>query len=471
MNKLFLSVILLFFAIEAFAQKNNFDIISYTVPPGYELIKNDNVLTYYKEDKSTGAYCNFFIYKLTPGKGEIQQDFDFAWSSQLQKPFKVTGTANMQPVATLKGWQFLMGTTKYADNGIATLAMLITFSGENKMQSICILSNSDQYKSDIENFIASIGVARDITPSTTGQNNNTKPAETPVNENPASPVNHVMGSGSQNMYSITVPPTWSLNAGGNSLTLEKNTNTGKRIIEFMSMVKSSGNLEKDMEHIFFEVFDGWSLYNSPNNLLFEKGDHEKGFTSQGLPYYRLSNSIRKTASGNGDVIKSFVILIQVGPNVAIINSADNMFSSETEMALNFLLFNLKINGIAEKNEDYKKQLIGTWASNSGLYGNSLSAATTYTVEGKYYALTQSSYTVGYDYYSDLIKKKQFKGEGAFAIKGNVLERKVSSGAATKYFIRFYSRKYGNNAWQNLMGLYDCNYDKNRIEAIFPFQKL
>lgn len=166
MNKLFLSVILLFFGIGVFAQKNNLDIISYTVPTGYELIKNDNVLTYYKEDKGTGAYCNFFIYKLTPGKGEIQQDFDFAWSNQVQKPFKVTGTANMQPVATLKGWQFLMGTTKYADNGIATLAMLITFSGENNMQSICILSNSDKYKSDIESFIASVDVAREI--ATTG---------------------------------------------------------------------------------------------------------------------------------------------------------------------------------------------------------------------------------------------------------------------------------------------------------------
>jgi hypothetical protein len=79
--------------------------------------------------------------------------------------------------------------------------------------------------------------------------------------------------------------------------------------------------------------------------------------------------------------------------------------------------------------------------------------------------------VGYDYYNDLIKKKQFKGEGVFAIKGNVLERKVSSGAATKYFIRFYSRKYGNNEWASLMSLYNSNYDKNKIETLLPFHKI
>lgn len=86
-------------------------------------------------------------------------------------------------------------------------------------------------------------------------------------------------------------------------------------------------------------------------------------------------------------------------------------------------------------------------------------------------MTQSSYTVGYDYYNDLIKSKQFKGEGVFAFKGNVLERKTSSGVATNYFIRFYSRKYANNEWRNLMGLYAFNYDKNRIETVVPFQKL
>ena len=148
------------------AQKVSFGVVSYTVPADYELVKNNNVLTYYKEDKSTGAYCNIFIYNLIPGQNGVQQDFEYAWRNQVQKPFKVTGTANKQPVAVLKGWQFLMGTTKYADKGIATLAMLITFSGENNMQSICILSNSDKYKSDIENFITSVDVAGEI--ATTG---------------------------------------------------------------------------------------------------------------------------------------------------------------------------------------------------------------------------------------------------------------------------------------------------------------
>lgn len=162
MGKLFLSLSFFLSASYLFAQKSSFGIVQYTVPTGYTLINNDNVLTYYKEDKNTGAYCNFFVYKLMPGKGGVQKDFDFCWANLVQTPFKVTGTATMLPVSVLKGWQFIMGSTKFSDNGFATLAMLTTFSGENNMQSICILSNSDNYKKDIEDFIASVDVIKEI---------------------------------------------------------------------------------------------------------------------------------------------------------------------------------------------------------------------------------------------------------------------------------------------------------------------
>lgn len=163
MKKSFLGLFFLFFALKASAQKDKFGIVNYTAPAAYELLKQDNVLTYYKEDKSTGAYCNFFIYNTMPGHGSTSNDFEYAWTNLVQKPFKVAGAANKQPVAVLKGWQFLIGTTKYADNGIATLAMLITFSGENKMQGVCVLSNSDKFKADVESFIASVDMVREVT--------------------------------------------------------------------------------------------------------------------------------------------------------------------------------------------------------------------------------------------------------------------------------------------------------------------
>lgn len=441
--------------ISCFAQKQTFDVLNYTIPKGWDKTEMPGGIQLSAKNDGKGNYATAVILRSAATSAPSQENFNNSWEQLVKGTVSVSGEPTMQEPAVEKGWDVVSGQAGYTDGANKGWVTLITATGNGKMANVVIMTNTVKYQDQILDLIKSL----DLNETATAQNNNT---------NPTSSTNAVTGLGSKNIYSITVPPTWSLNSGGNSLMLEKSTATGKKIIEFMSMVKSSGSLEKDMEHIFFEVFDGWSLYSAPNNLLFEKGDHEKGVTCQGLPYYMLSNSITKPG---GDVIKATVLIIQAGANVAIINTADKILGSESEMALNFLLFTLKINGVAEKNVDYKKQLTGTWASGSGSYGNSLIAATGYTAEGKYYVLTQSSYTVGYDYYNDLIKSKQFKGEGVFAFKGNVLERKSGSGPTTKYFTRFYSRKYGNNEWSNVMGFYQYDYDKNRIETIVPFHKI
>ncbi|MEE1944778.1 hypothetical protein VRU48_06650 [Pedobacter sp. KR3-3] len=440
-----------------FAQKQAFDVVNYVIPSAWDKTEMANGIQLSTKNDGKGNYATAIMLRSVASTAPANENFTNSWEKLVKGTVSVSGEPTLQAPATEKGWNIISGQAGYTDGANKGRVTLITATGNGKMTNVVIMTNTDKYQNQILGFIKSLDLNETAT-------------EKPAPENTASSTNYTTVAGSKNVYSITVPPTWSLNEGGNNVTVEKNTSTGKRIIEFMSMIKSSGNLEKDMEHVFFDVFDGWSLYNSPNNLLFEKGDHEQGLTSQGLPYYMLSNSISKNGGGNGEVIKGTVLLIQAGTNLAVINSADKILGSETDMALNFLLFSLKINGIAGKNVDYKKQLIGTWGSSSGLYGNSLSTATSYTTEGKYYVLTQSAYTVGYDYYNDLIKSKQFKGEGAFTLKGNVLERKFSSGAVTRYFIRFYSKKYGNNQWQSLMSLYDCNYDKNKIEAVLPFHK-
>jgi len=454
-KNMLLFYLLLMVSCTCFAQKQTFDVINYTIPNGWDKTEMANGIQLSTKNDGKGNYAAAVILRSVASTAPANENFTASWEKLVKGTVSVSGEPTIQAPATEKGWNVISGQASYTDGANKGWVTLITATATDKMANVVIMTNTDKYQNQILDFIKNLDL-------------NETTSEKAVNENPVSPTNYTTGSGNKNIYSITVPPSWSLNAGQNSLTLEKTTNTGKRIIEFMSLIKSSGSLEKDMEHIFFDVFDGWSLHNSPNNLLFEKGDHEKGFTSQGLPYYMLSNSITKPG---GDVIKATVLLIQVGANVAIINSADNILGSEMEMALNFLLFTLKINGVAAKNVDYKNQLTGTWASSSGSYGNSLIAATSYTAEGKYYVLTQSSYTVGYDYYNDLIKKKQFKGEGSFSFTGNVLERRSASGSSSKYFIRFYSRKYGNNTWRDVMGLYNCNYDKNKIETVLPFQKI
>ena len=468
MNKSFLSIILLLLTMESFAQKQTFDVVNYIMPKGWDKTEQPNGIQLSTKNDGKADYAAAVIIRAVATSASPNENFNNSWEKLVKGTVNVSVAPSMQAPQIDKGWDIISGQANYTDGSNKGLVILITATGNGKMANVVLMTNAQKYQAQLLEFISSLKLNEAAT--TANDNNgaigaNILEADKNSRENPTSSINNATNNG---IYSITVPPTWNLKATGNSLILEKNTGTGKKLIEFMPAIKSSGNLEKDMAHIFFEVFDSWNLYNSTNDLLFEKGDHEKGFTCQGLPYYMLSNSINQ--KGNGNVIKGTVLLIQVEDKVAIINSADAILGSEIENALNFLLFSLKINGVSGKNVDYKNQLTGTWGASSGSYGNNSSFATRYTAEGKYYVLAQSSYTVGYDYYNDLIKSKQFKSQGQFSIKSNVLERKSGSSAATKYFIRFYSRKYGNLEWRNLMGFYLCDYDKNRIETVFPFTK-
>jgi hypothetical protein len=441
--------------ISCFAQKQVFDVLNYAIPKGWDKTEMPNGIQLSAKNDGKGNYATAVILRSAATSAPSQENFNNSWEQLVKGTVSVSEEPTMQDPATEKGWDIVLGQAGYTDGANKGSVTLITATGNGKMTNVVIMTNTDKYQNQILDFIKSL----DLNETATAQNSKT---------NSVSPTNAATGSGNKNLYSITVPPTWSLNAGENSLMLEKNTTTGKRIIEFMSMIKSSGNLENDMSHIFFEVFDGWET-RIPGITVFTEAECEKGMTCQGLNYYMMSNSIKKR--GGYDVIKATVLLVQAGDNVAIINSTDNILGSEVEMALHFLLFNLRIKGVGEKSINYKQQLIGTWASGSGTYGNSLNSATIYTADGKSYVTIQSSTTSGYDYYNNLIKTKQFKSQSVYSFTGNVLVRKSSSGSESKYFIRFYSRRYGDRPWESYMSLYDCNYDKNKIEAVLHFQKI
>lgn len=452
------------FVASAFAQQQAFDVVNYTMPKGWDKTEMPNGIQLSTKNDGKENYAAVVILRSVETKATANENFNASWEKLVKGTVSVSGEPTMQAPATEKGWSIISGQASYTNGANKGMATLITATGNGKMANVVILTNTEKYQSQILDFIKSL----DLNETGPAVNNNTRPDPKSANENPVSPTNYTTGSGSKNIYSITVPPTWSLNAGENSLMLEKNTTTGKRIIEFMSMIKSSGSLENDMSHIFFEVFDGWET-RIPGITVFTEAECEKGMTCQGLNYYMMSNSIKKR--GGYDVIKATVLLVQAGDKVAIINSMDNILGSEVEMALHFLLFNLRIKGVGEKGINYKQQLIGTWASGSGTYGNSLNSATIYTADGKSYVTIQSSTTSGYDYYNNLIKTKQFKSQSVYSFTGNVLVRKSSSGSESKYFIRFYSRRYGDRPWESYMSLYDCNYDKNKIEAALHFHKI
>src|SRR6187551_1197599 len=66
-----------FFSTCLFAQKETFDLATFTVPAGWKKnIANTNVVSYVITNNQKGTYCQVGIYASTASKGNLRADFD-----------------------------------------------------------------------------------------------------------------------------------------------------------------------------------------------------------------------------------------------------------------------------------------------------------------------------------------------------------------------------------------------------------
>lgn len=139
----------------AHAQKaETFDILSYTVPKGWEKDAGPNAVQLGK-DGDKGA-CIIMLFKSLPGSANSSENFKAAWGTTVRELFKDSGKPEMLPAAKDNGWTIEIGATRYEDDGKKGIAMLVTMTGGAKFVSILIISDTDAYQSEISAFLKSI---------------------------------------------------------------------------------------------------------------------------------------------------------------------------------------------------------------------------------------------------------------------------------------------------------------------------
>lgn len=161
-------------AINSFAQKEIFDIATYTAPKAWKKQKTENAIQFTKEDSDKGTYCLITLYKAIPGTANAKENFDLAWSSVVKEMVTVSTAPEMQPAATEAGWEVQSGYAPFESDGNKGICILVTSSGFGKMVNLIILTNTDVYEKEMTAFLESIDLKK---PTAVTNNNATKPAE------------------------------------------------------------------------------------------------------------------------------------------------------------------------------------------------------------------------------------------------------------------------------------------------------
>ncbi len=143
-------------AINVMAQKQVFDLVSYTQPSGWIKEVKGNQTSYTKTDKKTSTWCQVFILKSTISKGNIDADFESEWQELVVKNYNPAEMSQTTEVQESGGWKIKAGAGKFVFNNQHAMVMMTTASGYERCASIVAITNSDIYTEDITRILESV---------------------------------------------------------------------------------------------------------------------------------------------------------------------------------------------------------------------------------------------------------------------------------------------------------------------------
>lgn len=161
----------------SFAQKQTFDVSTFTAPKGWKKQATESSVQLTKEDAAKGTYCVISLFKSLPATGSAKENFDLTWASVVKEMVTISTDPEMQPAETENGWETQTGYAPFESDGSKGVVLLVTASAIDKMVNLIILTNTDTYEKDMSAFLESISLKKTVAGTSQINKPNTNPAK------------------------------------------------------------------------------------------------------------------------------------------------------------------------------------------------------------------------------------------------------------------------------------------------------
>lgn len=162
--------VLFILAENIFAQKEQYDILTFTAPKGWKKNTEETLISYTTTDAKKNTWCRINIVKSTVSKGSIEKDFENEWQDLVVKNYTPSEKSRESDIQEAEGWKIKAGSSKFIFDGKEAMAMLTTASGYNRCISIVAVTNNKDYVKDVQALIASVDLTKPETASTINKN-------------------------------------------------------------------------------------------------------------------------------------------------------------------------------------------------------------------------------------------------------------------------------------------------------------
>ncbi len=150
-------------AINLFAQKQSFDVVSYAAPGNWQQVQNQSGMQLSASDKKTGGYAIAVITKSTASDASVTENFTNDWARLVKSTVQVNTEPAMQGPSTENGWNILSGNASYTDGSSTGLATLITATGGGQTVSVVLMTNTQKFQSELLSFTNSLELSKIVT--------------------------------------------------------------------------------------------------------------------------------------------------------------------------------------------------------------------------------------------------------------------------------------------------------------------
>ncbi len=156
MKTILTTLVLVLSATSVLAQKETFDLITYTVPGNWTKETTENVVSYVSTDKKKKSWCRISIYRSTVSKGDIESDFESEWNTLVAKAYNITEAPQVSEVVEADGWKVKSGSGTFIFEKVSATALITTLSGFERCVSIVAITNNQVHLAAVQHFFGTI---------------------------------------------------------------------------------------------------------------------------------------------------------------------------------------------------------------------------------------------------------------------------------------------------------------------------
>lgn len=410
------------------AQRQSYDIASFEPISGWAKEEKGSYISFTKTNSATQTYCVIALYKSMPSAGSLSKDFERDWSDLVAKMFRVSGSAEENKVDPKNGWNVLSRSSLYIDNNKQGVITLITLSNNKQAMSMVGFMNDPSYKNNLIEFYNQLQLtAENTTPQATKQSSASN-AQTDFGD-----------------YIFEAPPGWVTEKSNGSLILRGPDQSS--VLTILPMVASGGNLDQDMETIFWQAFNGWQ----PDERNPDHHISTKGVSASGWEYLKKEIGLRDVNNEEMEIY-GFVFLAKIENRLAVIagtyNTTTDLLYENSNPDWALFYHSLDFKNFRKASEStLKKDIVGKW-----LIGSSTGLLTYEFAANGHYS-NGSAFSTSHQVSDYKVKETttSFVGDGTYSIKGNEVTKISGKGKASTEKVRiFYENEYGS--WIKTIGL-------------------